>query len=294
MKCDIVVGDVHGCSGELQEMVEVLARDGFLSSGSHLVFLGDYVDRGPDSRGTIEYLLRLRNDHDCTFLLGNHDQTFLWHLASSGGLQPVNGEFETVVSYGEGTIARQDLEEFLRCAGPGVSLGEACRGAGRRKDSDARFNIPDSHLEFLNNLLPYHDSGRAFVSHGGVKSEFGTLEAALRPEARQRILTAHGEPDAYLRVPGKLQVIGHKKRQDLVMTDWVCMIDTGVAMGNFLSALVMPDGWSSVKDMVVRQVKAKRNWYWEACEEYRKHLSTEMRWVMQPPFRPPGMRSPGR
>ena len=64
-----VVGDIHGELEKLDELLETLP----LASGDEFVFLGDYVDRGPDSNGVIERLIALREQWPCTYLLGNHE-----------------------------------------------------------------------------------------------------------------------------------------------------------------------------------------------------------------------------
>jgi serine/threonine protein phosphatase 1 len=53
-----VIGDIHGCADELRYLVDRLP----LASGDRLVFLGDYIDRGPDSRGVVSFLLDLKNN----------------------------------------------------------------------------------------------------------------------------------------------------------------------------------------------------------------------------------------
>ena len=74
MSRKILIGDVHGCSGELRELVERLR----LQSSDHVIFLGDLIDKGPDSRAVLDMILALR-DQTCqvTNLLGNHEEKFL-------------------------------------------------------------------------------------------------------------------------------------------------------------------------------------------------------------------------
>lgn len=92
----IGIGDIHGCARTLDDLIEVLDP----GAEDHLVFVGDYVDRGPDSRGVIERVLELRQSVRCTFLRGNHEAFFLEYLRS--GFSPnwrVNGGDETLASY---------------------------------------------------------------------------------------------------------------------------------------------------------------------------------------------------
>jgi len=69
------VGDVHGCSRTLRQMVEAQLR---LGADDTLYLLGDYIDRGPDSKGVLDYLMRLwEADYDIRPLLGNHEEMLL-------------------------------------------------------------------------------------------------------------------------------------------------------------------------------------------------------------------------
>jgi len=65
----LALGDIHGCITALETMAEYV---GF-STEDHLITLGDYVDRGPDSKGVIDFLLKLKETHQLTALRGNHE-----------------------------------------------------------------------------------------------------------------------------------------------------------------------------------------------------------------------------
>ena len=67
------IGDIHGESEKLRELIASLP----LEAGDELIFLGDYVDRGPDPSGVIDTLLELEQSHPCVFLLGNHESMLL-------------------------------------------------------------------------------------------------------------------------------------------------------------------------------------------------------------------------
>jgi serine/threonine protein phosphatase 1 len=74
----ISIGDVHGCSVALARLIDVLQ----LESSDTVVTLGDYVNRGPDSRGVIDRLIALQDECDLVPLLGNHDQLLLHNRSS--------------------------------------------------------------------------------------------------------------------------------------------------------------------------------------------------------------------
>jgi len=96
-----VIGDIHGCCEELCHLVEALP----LARGDRLVFLGDYIDRGPDSSGVVSYLLALQESYHevkFVFLKGNHEDMLLSYLGLNGqhgDMFLVNGGKATLQSY---------------------------------------------------------------------------------------------------------------------------------------------------------------------------------------------------
>ncbi len=66
-----VIPDIHGCAKTLSTLIENQIKP---NKNDHLIFLGDYIDRGPDSKGVIDYIMNLeRNEYNVTALLGNHE-----------------------------------------------------------------------------------------------------------------------------------------------------------------------------------------------------------------------------
>ena len=64
-----VIGDIHGCGKALRSLVDEISP----TKDDELIFLGDYVDRGPDSRGVIDQLIELRDHYRVILLRGNHE-----------------------------------------------------------------------------------------------------------------------------------------------------------------------------------------------------------------------------
>lgn len=133
------VGDIHGCKGQLEELLALIRP----SEGQRLVFLGDYVDIGPDSKGVIDVLLQLQSKWSAaTFLLGNHEVEMLRFIqtgdfpryAQQGGLA-------TIRSYC-GVVVGNVHEAFV----------------------DA---VPKEHLKFLSTLELYFETPEYFFSHAG-------------------------------------------------------------------------------------------------------------------------------
>jgi len=96
-----IVGDIHACPQELEALLAALS----LQSEDQLVFLGDYVDRGPGAREVVDLLLGTRADAVCamTFLKGNHEDMFLDFMGYGGNYGEaflMNGGVKTLASYG--------------------------------------------------------------------------------------------------------------------------------------------------------------------------------------------------
>src|SRR5579875_2062369 len=115
------IGDVHGCLDLLDDLLARIEADDAArgDAQTQLVFLGDLVDRGPDSAGVIERLIELDQRRGHTrFILGNHEEIFLRSL--DGDLEALRlfvriGGRETILSYGvsERDYERTDYEELL-------------------------------------------------------------------------------------------------------------------------------------------------------------------------------------
>lgn len=97
----IVIGDVHGCYNELKELIMTLETEGEYKKGiDKLVFLGDYIDRGSDSRLVIEFIKNLQKENDNVIaLMGNHEDMLLDYLDYDGENWLWNGYVSTMDSY---------------------------------------------------------------------------------------------------------------------------------------------------------------------------------------------------
>ncbi len=135
------IGDIHGRSDLLFELLHLIEQDAAHTqphARKTLIFLGDYVDRGPDSRGVIEMLCNgLPHDFEAVFLKGNHEEILLGFLDDPTllGSWCRNGGERTLRSYGVdcGRIAWARTRSLR----PGAMLASA---------------LPQAHLNFLRRL----------------------------------------------------------------------------------------------------------------------------------------------
>jgi len=106
----LAIGDIHGCLTALETLLEFME----LKADDQLIFLGDYVDRGPQSRGVIEKLISLSQTTNAIFLRGNHDD---WMLDARTNRKMFNswltvGGKETLKSYGAINLDQMPTEHF--------------------------------------------------------------------------------------------------------------------------------------------------------------------------------------
>lgn len=152
------IGDIHGRADLLAIMLEILEREAaeaLRSGGAPLVvFLGDYVDRGPASASVVDLLLQQRpTDCERRFLLGNHEQAMLAFteapVANRAWL--AFGGVETLASYGVEPPSPHSADVDLEFAA-----------------ADLRAKLPSAHLQFLQSLELYVEEGGYAFAHAGV------------------------------------------------------------------------------------------------------------------------------
>lgn len=115
----IAIGDIHGCLDELKLLIEMIEYDG-LTKDDRVIFLGDYIDRGKDSKGVIDFVIEFKKKYPKTItLLGNHEEMCLGFYKSPKGklgqywLQ--NGGNKTRKSYSYDIVSKEHIEFMENC-----------------------------------------------------------------------------------------------------------------------------------------------------------------------------------
>ena len=158
------IGDVHGCSDLLEDLVLKIQTDQSARTPKPtiLVFLGDIIDRGPDSRGTIEFALNLREaGAPCEFLMGNHESMML---------QVLFGEDTKLVK----SWLRYGGEECLKSYG--VDTDELWNQDSLSIKEMMKNIIPATHIEFLQSFKSYYEFGDYLLVHAGIDPKKGLSE----------------------------------------------------------------------------------------------------------------------
>lgn len=149
------IGDIHGRADLLQSLLTVIDADLRRSQPRRAihVFLGDYVDRGPDSRAVLDLLIHRMWTHETVCLKGNHEVFMLDVLKDPAKLNDWRkyGGLLTLASYGVTPTMTPTAEEQ-------VELIEKLRDA-----------VPEEHLTFMENLPSSFTCGDFFFVHAGVR-----------------------------------------------------------------------------------------------------------------------------
>ncbi|UCG13848.1 MAG: serine/threonine protein phosphatase [Deltaproteobacteria bacterium] len=212
-----VIGDIHGC---LKKLRLLFGRIDPQPGRDQLIFLGDYIDRGDDSRGVLDYLLQLREEYSNTiFLMGNHEKMFMDFLAGEHrDLFIYNGGDSTIRSY------------LPRAANPRNKMIQI---------SDQELIdrlIPEYHRTFLNELHPFYQTENYIMVHAGLKQGIPIEEQDLDDLVWIREEFIFSEEDF-----GKRVIFGHTPfARPLVLPNKIG-IDTGAVYGNTLTCVVLPD-----------------------------------------------------
>ena len=217
----IAIGDLHGYYDPLKKLLDRIEP----VEDDLLVFIGDYVDRGPYSREVVQTLIELQASHEnMVFLKGNHEDMLLGSLGFPAFVNDLNtwlynGGGLTLKSYGMG------LEEF-----------NCLSGTWRNDEAERALQqyIPDAHIDFLTHLSLMLETERFFFCHAGVDPQSSVREGKHNSFdllwMRDHIYTDELQWE-------KTVVCGHTPLRDVLMRDRLICIDTGLFCYGKLSAV---------------------------------------------------------
>jgi len=197
------IGDIHGNLSHLERLMEEI-KPSLSPQRDTLVFLGDYIDRGPDSKGVVDFILQLRTElPHLRCLKGNHEAMFLEWL--------LNGK---------------DYDLYLYNGG-GATI--------RSYSQHGEFTLPQEHLDFFTSLLLYYETEQYLFVHAGLRGGI-----PLEDQDPHDLIWIR---DEFILSPhdfGKMVVFGHTPLQRVFRAPNKIGIDTGAVYGGKLTCLELP------------------------------------------------------
>ena len=213
------IGDIHGCRKQLVSLLGSVGEDAHRFGGEvRLVFLGDYVDRGPDSAGVLDCLTSADLPGKADFLMGNHEEAML---------EVYDGETETLAGWLRFGGA-QTLESY------GIDRAEVHR-LGIDLPARMREVVPAAHVDFLRNLQDQVRIGDHLFVHAGIRpgTPLDRQDAFDLRWIREEFLTDDDSDH------GVMVVHGHTISREPDVRSNRIGIDTGCYSSGRLTALVL-------------------------------------------------------
>ena len=215
----IAIGDSHGCIAALDAVLGEIRPQ----SDDTIVGLGDYIDRGPDSRAVIERMMSLRRQCNLVPLLGNHEEMML-------------------------AIRNGELEHMLD---PWLSFGGAETLASF--DCSHPKDIPSIHADFLRDCRLWHETDRHIFMHAGYQAKVPLAEQT--PGELLWVSLRQSQPGPHC--SGKTAIVGHTAQWDgeILDLDYLKCIDTCCYGDGWLTAMDADSGqiWQADKQGRLRR-----------------------------------------
>lgn len=233
---EIAIGDVHGRLDALQDLLKKVSREW---GSRFVVFVGDLVDRGPDSAGVIARVSDLVDQGRAACVLGNHDEMFLQvvllfrpDLVSQTGYSPESLEpLVTALRFAPQRVLQHWVSQG------GAETIRSYRGSVSRPET---WDIPPEDIAFLVGLPLAWRGRNMVVSHA--RADAAAVETALAhaknpwlvdDDARHSLLWNRTAPEE---VPRPRHVSGHTPREAVRRSTDAVEIDTGCVFGHRLTA----------------------------------------------------------
>jgi serine/threonine protein phosphatase 1 len=200
----LAIGDIHGCLTALDALLDTVAP----GPDDQIIALGDYVDRGPDTRGVLDRLIALQAGGRLIALRGNHDMMML--EARNGhdiGWLAVGGK-QTLLSYGGNANGDIDSRDLMAL-------------------------VPEPHWKFLEDCLPFYETDKHIFVHANLYPDLPLDEQPDYMLYWEKLT----EPCAH--VSGKTMICGHTRQKSgvpLNLGTSIC-IDTNIYDGGWLTCL---------------------------------------------------------
>jgi len=199
----LAISDIHGCLEPLEKMWEVIAPQ----AEDRIIFMGDYIDRGPDSKAVIDFIIDKQQDFNIIALTGNHEEKFslseMDHTDCEGWINYWGGQ-PTLDSYGPNGFE----------------------------------DVPESHWHFIRHLKPYYETDTHIFVHANLEHDVPLNEQLPFTIIHKKF----GNPKPHR--SGKIMVCGHtaQKNHRPLNIGHAINIDTDPGRGGWLCCLQVETG----------------------------------------------------
>ena len=213
----IAIGDIHGCSTALRAILDSIQPN----STDTIITLGDYVDRGPDTKGVIDQLIELQALCHLVPIMGNHEEMML-------------------------SVIRDGLPPFRWLQFGGVDTLDSYGFSGDMQV------IPESHLAFFESLVDYYENDRFFFVHANYEEQIPIDQQSI--ESLRWIKLTERVPGPHQN--GKKAILGHthdRGGEIFSLAHLICL-DTYCYGGGWLTAMDVDTGqrWQASAEGVLR------------------------------------------
>ena len=199
------VGDIHGSFDQLEALMKKIPID---LARDTLLFIGDYIDRGPASIEVVDYLIDLKKRFpEIVFLKGNHEDMLEKYLDGTD-------RFTYLLNGGQNT-----LDGYLS-----------------RNLQSERYPIPEEHLQFFRALKLYHETEAYIFVHAGLRPKVPLASQEAEDMLWIRDKFIYSKYDF-----GKTVVFGHTPLEKPLVETNKIGIDTGAVYGNALTCVQLPE-----------------------------------------------------
>ena len=195
-----VIGDIHGEITKLSRLIAVLEKHGI----DQLIFLGDYIDKGENSKKTLIFLEELSQKYKCVFLLGNHEYAWLQFIKS--------GEYQDfLIKYG----GEKTMQDFRMSELPPQA---------------AKMALYFPHQQFFNGLKKFLIVGDYVISHSGINPRYYDMKNWDKLDEKEFVFQRYNVISYDGLMQGKKQIIGHTAFPKPFVDEFKIGIDTGAAL----------------------------------------------------------------
>jgi serine/threonine protein phosphatase 1 len=204
----IAIGDIHGHARALRGLLDLIG----VRPDDEFVFLGDLIDRGPESAGVLHMALNLSRAATCLFLMGNHEEMLLAAADSRSELRSWkrHGGIEALESWGLDPL-RVQPEDLLR-------------------------SLPGEHVELISNMRDHHETANHLFVHAGYRPGRAMSEQS---DTDLRWAKLPDDLGPWIGPTGEIKTVwcGHTPQRAVLDRGHLVCLDTGCGLGGVLSAM---------------------------------------------------------